>query len=109
MSTKAGRKDDSRMDMGEGQERADEGAHGLDYGRMKDEAAHLVGDVQNVWNEVSERLDIEGRIERNPLGTVLAAAGVGFVLGGGIFRPLAARAIGMGLRFALLPLLKDQL
>src|SRR5262245_50842885 len=81
---------------------------GRDRGEERS-AQDLVGDVQHLWSEVSERLDLAGRIERNPIGTVLAAAGIGFVLGGGLFRPLAGRVIGAGLRLALVPLLRDQL
>jgi hypothetical protein len=84
------------------------GDEGLDYGHMRDEAQHLMGDARAVLGEIAERLDIEGRIERSPIGTVLAAAGIGFVLGGGIFRPLAGRVIGAGLRLALIPLIRDQ-
>jgi hypothetical protein len=39
---------------------------------------------------------------------VAAAAGLGFVLGGGLFRPLAARIFRTGVRLAILPLVRHQ-
>ena len=57
-------------------------------------------DVDAIW----KALDIEKRVERNPLGMVAAAAGLGFVIGGGLFRPLAARLVRMGLRAAIMPI-----
>jgi hypothetical protein len=59
-----------------------------------------------------DALDIEGRVNRNPYGTVAAAVGVGFVLGGGIFTRLGARIVGAGVRVGLmaaLPLFQKQL
>ena len=49
-------------------------------------------------------------MKRNPYGTVAAALGIGYVLGGGLFTPLTARIVRLGLRIgmrlAVLPLLK---
>lgn len=56
-----------------------------------------------------ESLDIPGRVRRNPYGTILAAAGAGYVLGGGLFSPLTARIIRFGIRIATLPILRDKL
>lgn len=57
--------------------------------------------------------DLEARVERNPFGTIAAALGVGYVLGGGFFTPLTARALGLGvrlgLRFVVLPIVADHL
>ena len=61
----------------------------------------------------SNALDIQGRVKRNPYGTVAAAVGIGYVLGGGLFSPLTARIVGLGLRIglrlAVLPLLKQEM
>jgi hypothetical protein len=48
-------------------------------------------------------------VQRNPIGMVLAAAGIGYVLGGGLFSPMTARLVRYGLRLALIPLVKSQL
>lgn len=57
----------------------------------------------------SQSIDLRGRVERNPIGMVLAAAGVGYVLGGGLFSPLTARLVRYGLKLAIIPLVKSQL
>jgi hypothetical protein len=59
-----------------------------------------------------EIFDIEGRLQRNPYGTVAGAVAIGFVLGGGLFTRLTARIAGAGLRMGLmaaLPLLQQKL
>ena len=64
-------------------------------------------------NDLKERLDIDGRVARNPYGMMAAALGVGYVLGGGLFSPLTARLVGfgmrMGLRLAAIPFLENEL
>jgi hypothetical protein len=61
---------------------------------------------------LSRTLDMRGRLQRNPYGTVAGALGIGFVLGGGVFTRLTARIVGVGLRFGLmatLPFLEKQI
>ena len=57
--------------------------------------------------------DLEGAVRRHPYGTVAAALGIGYALGGGIFTPLTSRLVRLGLRIgiraALLPTLKTQI
>jgi hypothetical protein len=79
-----------------------------------------VGDTaEQVWDRTRESvadlgtaLDIKGRVERHPYGTVAAAVGIGYVLGGGLFTPLTSRivrfGIRLGMRLAVLPLLKQE-
>ena len=43
------------------------------------------------------------------VGLVAAAIGVGYVLGGGLFTPLTARLLRVGVRMAMLPFVKDEL
>ena len=76
--------------------------------------------AEQVWDrtrdsvsDISNALDIQGRVQRNPYGTVAAAVGIGYVLGGGLFSPLTARIVGLGLRIglrlAVLPMLKQEM
>src|ERR1700689_4062063 len=66
----------------------------------------------DVVHGVKEQIDIEGHVERSPYAAIAAALGVGYVLGGGLFSPLTARAVGfglrLGLRLAIVPLLTEQ-
>src|SRR5688572_13045457 len=72
-------------------------------------AQHLWTEARGAVTDLSERLDLKGRVERNPYGTIAAAALVGYVLGGGLFTPLTARIVRFGVRLAALPLVKDEL
>jgi len=78
------------------------------------------GSAQQAWtrtrdafDDIKGTLDIDGRVRRNPYGTMAAAIGIGYVLGGGLFSRLTARILGLGLRvgirLAALPVIKDEL
>jgi len=77
--------------------------------RLVEAAGRLWEDARETLEEAATVLDLPGRLERNPYAVLAAAAGVGYLLGGGLFRPLASRLLGAGLRFAVIPILKDQL
>lgn len=91
--------------------------HGQTLGQHVDRVSHT---AQHAWaatrsavTDLRGTLDIDGRVQRNPYGMVAAALGIGYVLGGGLFSPLTGRVVGLGmrigLRLAVLPLLKREL
>ena len=92
-----------------------------DGGRTVGQRVDRIGETaQGIWTEtrdsltdLREALDLEGRVDRNPYGMLAAAVGVGYVLGGGLFSPLTARLLGlglkMGLRLAAVPFLRDEI
>jgi hypothetical protein len=69
--------------------------------------------TRDAFSDVRDTVDLEGRARRHPYGTVAAALGIGYVLGGGLFSPLTGRLVGLGLRIglrlAVLPMLKEEL
>jgi hypothetical protein len=68
--------------------------------------------TEDAGSALREIFDIQGRLLRNPYGMVTGAAGIGFVLGGGLFTRLAARLLGTSVRIVLmaaLPTLQKQL
>ncbi len=77
--------------------------------RMAEEARAFKEAVASQADSFTRSIDLRGRVQRNPLGMVAAAAGVGYVLGGGLFSPLTGRLLSIGLRLALIPLVKSQL
>jgi hypothetical protein len=82
----------------------------MDHGRrMVEEARAFKEAIGNQADSFTRAVDLRGRVQRNPLGMVLAAAGIGYVLGGGLFSPLTGRVVRIGLRLALIPLVKSQL
>jgi len=81
--------------------------------RVSDTAQEAWSRTRETVSELKERLDIEGRVRRNPYGMVAAALGVGYVLGGGFFSPLTARlfrvALRLGVRVAAIPFLENEI
>ena len=87
-----------------------EGQGAMDHGRrMVEEARAFKDAIGSQTDSFTRAIDLRGRVQRNPIGMVLAAAGVGYLLGGGLFSPLTGRALRIGLRLALIPLIKSQL
>jgi len=86
---------------------------GQRFDRASDNAQEAWSRTRETVNDLKDRLDIDGRVARNPYGMVAAALGVGYVLGGGLFSPLTARLVGfgmrMGLRLAAIPFLENEL
>jgi len=54
-------------------------------------------------------LDLGATIREHPFATVMVAAGVGYVLGGGLFTSTTRRLLGIGMRAVLLPAVSQQL
>jgi len=77
--------------------------------RMAEEARAFKEAVASQADSFTRAIDLRGRVQRNPLGMVAAAAGIGYVLGGGLFSPLTGRIVRIGIRLALIPLVKSQL
>lgn len=76
---------------------------------INEQAQQLMDDARGAVQDIGARIDLQGRVQRNPYGMVLAAVGVGYVLGGGLFTPMTARLVRLGVRLAALPFVKDEL
>jgi hypothetical protein len=87
-----------------------EGQSPLDHGkRMVDEARAFRQSMGAQAESLSKAIDLAGRIQRHPLTMVAAAAGLGYVLGGGLFSPLTGRLLRIGVKVALIPLIRGPL
>jgi hypothetical protein len=78
------------------------------------DSAHKAWDrTRGAVAELKRAAAIEERVNRNPYGSIAAALGIGYVLGGGIFTPLTSKIVALGLRIgirlAVLPMLKDEI
>lgn len=69
------------------------------------EGEHRAG-TEASWSEV---LGVNERVEKNPYGMVAAAFGIGYVLGGGLFTPTTARVVGLGVKLASVPVIREAL
>ena len=82
----------------------------FDHGKkMVDEARAFGSAVSEGASNLSQTIDLKGRVQRNPIAMVCVAAGVGYVLGGGLFSPTTSRLLKIGVRLALVPFIKSQL
>jgi len=77
--------------------------------RAVEEAKAFGSAVSGSMENLGRTLDLRGRVERHPIGMMFAALGVGYMLGGGLFSPLTGRLVRVGMRLALVPLIKSQL
>jgi len=81
--------------------------------RVSDTAQQAWAATRSAVTDLRGTLDLDGRVRRNPYGTMAAGLGIGYLLGGGLFSPLTGRVVGLGLRIglrlAVLPLLKREL
>ena len=102
-----------RMVAMETQEQKPSNGHSEESGWVN-ESAHKAWDrTRGAVAELKRAAAIEERVNRNPYGSIAAALGIGYVLGGGIFTPLTSRIVALGLRIgirlAVLPMLKDEI
>jgi hypothetical protein len=87
-----------------------QGTGAMDHGkRMVEEAKAFKEAIGSNAESFSRALDLRGRVQRNPFLMVAAAAGVGYVLGGGLFSPLTGKMLKIGMRAAIIPFVKSQL
>lgn len=59
--------------------------------------------------ETNTGIDLAGRIQRHPYQTLLIAAGVGYILGGGLFTRLTLNVLRVGARVAAIPIVRREL
>ena len=78
-------------------------------GHLNDSAHQLLDEARSTFEDLGQAIDLRGRVQRHPYAMVAAALGVGYVLGGGLFSSLTFRLVGLGVRVAAIPLVKQQL
>jgi hypothetical protein len=68
--------------------------------------SEIASELGSTAAELYERLDIGRQIQEHPYRTLAIAAGVGYVLGGGLFTPLTGTLVRIGSRAMLLPMMQ---
>jgi len=76
---------------------------------IESSAQHLMEEAKGVVTDLRDTLDIRARVQRHPYAMLALAAGVGYVLGGGLFTRLTGSLVRLGVRLAAVPLVKDEL
>ncbi len=72
-------------------------------------AASLTEELRATAADFGRALDLRGRAQRHPYLMVAAAAGLGYVLGGGLFTRSTARLLGLAGRVAAFPMVRSEL
>lgn len=93
----------------ESQESGSNAGFGQRVDQIGSEAQQLWTDARSAVEDLGQTVDLRGRVERNPYGMMALGLAAGYVLGGGLFTPMTARIIRLGVRLAALPLVKDEL
>ncbi|MFB1479602.1 hypothetical protein [Corallococcus sp. RDP092CA] len=94
---------------GNGAEHGGDAGFGQRVDQLGSDAQQFIDNARSAVADLGQALDLKGRVERNPYGTLAIAVGVGYVLGGGLFTPLTGRILKLGVRLAALPFVKDEL
>lgn len=97
---------DSTRSTGNGMAHPSVGAH---IDQISHSAEAILQESKSLVSDIAHDLDIPGQIDRHPYRTLAIAAGIGFVLGGGLFSSLTASLFRTGLKVAALPLIQSQL
>lgn len=90
--------------FGEGAEKIVRHARGIG-----DEIGGLAEAVGGMAGTAKSKIDLERRMREEPVKTLLIAAGIGYVVGGGFFTPFTGRMLRLGARLWLIPAVRNQL
>ncbi|HWV38764.1 MAG TPA: hypothetical protein VN033_09850 [Vulgatibacter sp.] len=63
----------------------------------------IASDVGDAASELYSKLDLGRELREHPYRTLAIAAGVGYVAGGGLFTPLTAAMLRVGVRAMAIP------
>jgi hypothetical protein len=78
-------------------------------GVIAEAAERIVNESRAMLYDVAGNFNLKERVERHPIRAVVIAAGVGYVLGGGLFTRYTGRMTGLAMRLAVLPFVRREL
>lgn len=68
-----------------------------------EDSEQLADDLSELYEQVTGAQDLRDLYERNPYAFLAAAAGTGYVLGGGLLTPFTRRIARIGMKAVLVP------
>lgn len=77
--------------------------------QIMDDSRQLADDARHLYETLRDDNPIGHYYDQNPYAVLAAAAGLGYVLGGGLFSPFTRRLLRMGLKTMALPVAASQL
>jgi hypothetical protein len=87
---------------------ADEAPVGMER-RLAHGATAFAKTANAVLNGLSDAAGVTPRVEKNPYGLVAVAMATGYVAGGGLFTPLSTRLLGLAVKLAAVPAVRDRI
>ncbi|MFU8802813.1 MAG: hypothetical protein ACNA8W_03290 [Bradymonadaceae bacterium] len=76
---------------------------------LVDDTKRLTEDVRQMYHHLKEDNSFGRLYQDNPYAVIAAAAGVGYVLGGGLLSPFTRRLLRVGMKALIVPVAASQL
>lgn len=76
---------------------------------LNEDMRGLASEIASAAKEIKMKAALGPAVQEHPFRAMMIAAGVGYVLGGGLFTPLTGTLVRVGARAMLLPMLRNQL
>jgi hypothetical protein len=77
--------------------------------KLMDNSKRVLNDAHQVYDKIRGSASPSQFYQDNPFAVVAAAAGVGYLLGGGLFTPFTRRILRIGLKGLIIPIAGSQL
>lgn len=74
-----------------------------------DSSKRIINDVQQLYDSVRSQNSLREVYQQNPYVMLAAAAGVGYLVAGGLFTPFSRRIVRIGLKGLIIPIAAAQL
>lgn len=82
----------------------------FDDGRtLMDDSKQVFEDVQHLYDKMRSQGSLGEYYQENPFAVLAAAAGVGYVLGGGLFSPFTKRILRIAMKGLIIPVAGSQI
>jgi hypothetical protein len=76
---------------------------------LGDDVRGLASEIAGAAHDIKGKVDISSAVQTHPFRSIFIAAGVGYLVGGGLFTPMTGRLLRVGLRAMLVPMIKNQM
>lgn len=80
-----------------------------DAREVVEDSENLADDVGDMYERVRETASVREYYEKNPYAVLAAAAGAGYLLGGGLFTPFTKRIVKTGMKALVIPVAVSRL
>lgn len=76
--------------------------------KVLDDSKRLADDLRQAAEKANPTQALQATYEQNPYAVIAGAAGVGYLLGGGLFTPFTRRMLRIGMKALIVPLALSQ-